>query len=126
MLGRPARSAGLCGMPVFSSSSGLATRHWSRSPSTRITRSLSSIGGGRTRMARSTPSPTTSTRRLVSSRWICTRGYKAMKAPSMAATRTSSKATGQVMRTMPQGSAWVSAIASSAASASMSMALQCV
>ncbi len=54
--------------------SGLATSRCPRSASTRITRSLSSMGRGRTRIATSMPSPTTSTRRLVASRCSVTPG----------------------------------------------------
>ncbi|CFP68992.1 Uncharacterised protein [Bordetella pertussis] len=39
-----------------------------------MTRSLFSSGGGRTRIATSTPSPSTSTRRLLASRCRVTRG----------------------------------------------------
>jgi hypothetical protein len=71
------------------------------------------------------PSPITSTRRLVSSTCSSTRGYWRMNSPSMRPTREASKATGQLMRTLPQGSECTSATDSSAASASVSMARQC-
>ena len=48
-----------------------------------------------------------------------------MNAPSILPTWAASRATGQLMRTTPQGSAWVMATDSSAASASVSMARQC-
>ena len=48
-----------------------------------------------------------------------------MNLPSMRPTREASKATGQLMRTLPQGSECTSATDSSAASASVSMARQC-
>ncbi|CFN82026.1 Uncharacterised protein [Bordetella pertussis] len=48
-----------------------------------------------------------------------------MNSPSMAPTWVCSRATGQDSRTTPRGSTWAASIASWAASASTSMALQC-
>jgi hypothetical protein len=80
---------------------------------------------GRTRMATSMASPTGSTRRLVAARCSVTWACMAMNPASMAPTCACSSATGQAMRTVPRGPARVSSIASYAASASTSMALQC-
>jgi hypothetical protein len=47
-----------------------------------------------------------------------------MKSASMGPMRVASKATGQLMRTMPRGSAWMMAMDSSAASASVTAKLR--
>src|SRR5258707_4091930 len=64
-LGNEARSAETRGRVNACNTDGLASKHCGLSPSLRTTRSLSSSGGNRTRIAASNPSRITSTRRLV-------------------------------------------------------------
>ncbi|MCY1544999.1 hypothetical protein D9M68_809150 [compost metagenome] len=123
-LGRPLRSAGSRGNSRLCINSGLATSRCGLSASTRITRSLLSSGGKRTRSARSRPSPSTSTRLLVASSCTWTLGYSSIKRLSRSATRYCSKVVGQLMRTRPWGCERVRSIASRAACASTSMAWQ--
>lgn len=73
-----ARSAG-ASSPGEGSNDGLASKRCPLPASLRTTRSLSSSGGKRTRIAISKPSRITSTHRLVLSRSISTFGHSAMK-----------------------------------------------